>query len=122
MRSTWAACLPIGGLNHARIPLRHGLLWDHGGVAWPSAVYWSSLTILDPLVATQLFARPGLGIASTVVLIVANVVHNLAVTAHRAPEGEFLLWVTNPFLIAQIAFMLFVAATARLAWSGGKPG
>lgn len=119
VRSFWAACLLIGGANHARILLQHGLFWDYGGVAPASAVYWSSLTILDPAAAVLLFARPKAGIAATVALIVTNVLHNLAVTAHYTPEGEFLSRAaSSPFIISQIGFMLFVGATARTAWKG----
>jgi hypothetical protein len=98
--------------------LQHGLFWDYGGVAWGSAAYWSSLTILDPVAAALLFARPKLGIRSTVVLIVTNVIHNLAVTAQYAPEGQFLTRASHPFIISQLGFMLFVGATARIAWKG----
>ena len=118
VRSIWAACLLIGGANHARILLQHGLLWDYGGVGWASAAYWSSLTIIDPFAAALLFVRPRAGIATAVVLIVTNVAHNLAVTAHYSAPGEFLNRAANPFLISQIGFMLFVAATARIAWKG----
>ncbi len=118
VRSIWAACLLIGGVNHALILLRHGLFWDYGGVGWASAAYWSGLTVLDPLAAVLLFARPKMGIVGTIVLIVTNVVHNLAVTADRAPDGEFLIAASNPFLASQILFMIFVLATARLAWEG----
>ena len=122
VRSIWAACLLIGAANHARILLQHGLFWDYGGVAWASAAYWSSLTILDPVVAALLFARPKVGIWSTIILIVTNVIHNLVVTAHFAPDGEFLNRAADPFIISQIAFMLFVGATARIAWKGLENG
>ena len=119
VRSIWAACLLIAGANHARLLLQHGLFWDYHGVGWASAAYWSTLTIFDPVVAALLFARPKLGIVSTVLLIATNVVHNLAITAQRAPEGEFLrLAASSFFLMSQIGFMLFVAATARVAWRG----
>jgi hypothetical protein len=118
VRSIWAACLLIGGLNHARILLQHGLSWDYGGVAPASAIYWSSLTILDPLVAALLFISPRLGIPGTILLIVTNVIHNIVITAQFAPPGEFLARAANPSMISQIGFMLFVGATARLAWSG----
>lgn len=118
VRSIWAACLLIGGANHARILLQHGLSWDYGGVAWASAAYWSSLTILDPIVAALLFARPKAGILSTIALIVTNAIHNLAVTAQYAPEGAFLTRASNPYMISQLGFMLFVGATARIAWKG----
>ena len=118
MRSVWAACLLIGGLNHGRILFQHGLTWDYGGVTPASALYWSGLTILDPLVAALLFIRPRLGISATILLIVTNVIHNLLVTAQYAPPGEFLVRAANLSLISQIGLMLFVGATARLAWSG----
>jgi hypothetical protein len=120
--SIWAACLLIGGANHARILLQHGLWWDYGGVAWPSALYWSSLTILDPLVAAFLFVRPRMGVVSAVALIITNVIHNVAVLAHHAPSGEFLARASNPFLVSQVGFMLFVCLTARTAWSGLQSG
>jgi hypothetical protein len=123
VRSLWAACLLIGGANHARILIQHGLFWDYGGVGGASAFYWTSLTVLDPLAAALLFVRPRIGIAMTVVLIVTNVIHNLAVTAHYAPAGEFLARAYNPMVISQIGFMLFVCATAGIAWKGsGKVG
>lgn len=119
VRSIWAACLLIGGVNHARILLEHGLFWDYGGVGLASAAYWSSLTILDPTAAALLFVRPKLGVPTTILLIVTNVIHNLAITARFVPEGEFLTRVaSDPFILSQIGFMLCVGATARIAWTG----
>ena len=119
VRSIWAACLLIAGANHARILLQNGLFWGYHGVGWASAAYWSSLTIFDPIVAALLFVRPKAGIVITVLLIVTNVIHNLVITAHRIPEGEFLSrTASDPFVMSQIGFMLFVAATARMAWRG----
>jgi hypothetical protein len=94
--------------------LQHGLSWDYGGVAWASAAYWSSLTIIDPLTAALLFVRPRAGIVLTVLLIVTNVVHNLTVTAQNSPEGELLTdALSNPFILSQIGFMVFVGAKSR---------
>ena len=119
IRSIWATCLLIGAANHARILLRHGLCWDYGGVSWASSFYWSSLTILDPLVAALLFLRPKIGIASTLVLIVSNVIHNLAVTSQRATASEiFSAVASSPSVLLQIGFMIFVVSTARIAWEG----
>ena len=118
VRSLWAACLLIAGLNHARLLVQHGLLWDHGGLNPISAAYMTGLTLLDPIVAALLFLRPRAGIVATVVLIVTNVAHNLATTAHFAPAGEFLARASHPITLSQIAFMLFVVATLRMAWLG----
>jgi hypothetical protein len=118
VRSLWAACLLIAGLNHARLLVQHGLFWDYGGLNPTSAAYMISLTLLDPLIAALLFIKPRLGIPATVVLIVTNVIHNLATIAHFAPPGEFLSRASHPITLSQIAFMLFVIATARLALLG----
>jgi hypothetical protein len=119
IRSIYALCLLGAAFNHARILLRHGLFWDYGGVAWPSAAYWTGLTVLDPLVAILLFVRPKIGIIGTLVLIGTNVAHNLTIAASRAPPGEFLHHLaSDPFLQSQLGFLLFVGATAHLAWRG----
>jgi hypothetical protein len=121
IRAIWAACLLIGGLNHARTLLQHGLFWNYGGANPISAAYRTSLTFLDPLVAVLLFIRPKVGIPATAVLIVTNVIHNVAVTAHFAPAGEFLTRASHPITLSQIGFMVFVVATVRVAWLGAVP-
>lgn len=93
VRSIWAVCLLVGGLNHARILLQHGVLWDYGGVATASAV-----------------------------LITTNVIHNLAVTAHTAAAEDVLARAADPLIGSQIAFMVFVLTTARFAWQGAGAG
>lgn len=117
----WTVCLLLATLNHARILAQHGLFWDYGGVGTASALYWSSLTIVDPFVASLLFIRPTFGIPVTVALITSNVVHNLTVTATFSGEGEFLSQAISSWtIVSQVAFMLFVAATAPTAWRGRK--
>ena len=90
VRITWAACLLLAALNHARILAQHGLSWNYGGVGAASALYWSSLTIVDPLAAVLLIIRPKIGIPLTVALITTNVVHNFTITAKSSGEGDFL--------------------------------
>ena len=118
VRVIWAACLLIAGLNHARLLVQHGIAWDYGGLNPISAAYQTGLTFLDPLVAALLFIRARAGIVATIVLIVTNVIHNLATIAHFAPDGEFLNRAAHPITMSQIAFMLFVIATSRSAWLG----
>jgi len=116
VRTIWATCLMLAGLNHARILLQHGLWWDYNGVHPASAAYWSSLTLVDPLVAMLLFVRPRIGVPATIAVTGTNVVHNLTLTAHYAPEGAFLRDVAaSPPMMAQIGFLLFVGATWRTA-------
>jgi hypothetical protein len=118
IRSIWAACLLIAGINHARLIVQHGLFWDYGGLNPISAAYMTGLTLLDPLVAALLFIKPKVGIVATIVLIVTNVIHNVGRVAHFAQAGEFLTRVSHPITLSQIVFMLFVVATARSAWLG----
>ena len=117
VRAIWAACLLLGALNHARILVQHGLGWDYGGVGAASAIYWTSLTFIDPAVAALLFLRPRIGVPLTVLLITTNVVHNVAVTALAAGNAaQRVEWLLSPQILAQVAFMLFVLATVRMAW------
>lgn len=119
IRIIWAACLLVATANHAGILLAHGLAWDYGGVGLASALYWSSLTLIDPIIAAPLFVRPKAGIVSTLILMATNVLHNSALKARSAPGSEFLAnAAADPFLISQIAFLIFVGATARIAWKG----
>ena len=118
IRSIWAACLLLAGLNHARILLQHGLFWDYYGASLASAIYWSSLTFIDPLVAALLFVRPKIGVPVTVVVITTNIVHNLALTANNTRDGTLFRYViSSPQLMSQIGFLLFVIATWRMAQS-----
>jgi hypothetical protein len=123
IRCVWALCLLAAGYNHAALLIEHGLAWDYGGVPWLSAVYWSSLTILDPLAAALLFVRPRVGIICTIALIVTNVVHNISLTAARVPASQLADALSNPLIMSQTGFMLLVGLTARWAWAGAtEPG
>jgi hypothetical protein len=87
-----------------------------------AAVYWSSLTFFDPLVAILLFVRPRVGIAATIVIILTDVVHNVWFARTYAGGSPILdAIMTNPFLLSQISFLLFVALTASMAWSDADP-
>jgi hypothetical protein len=113
----------MAGLNHGHLLVQHGLLWDYGGLNPISAIYQTSLTLLDPLTAALLFLRPKAGIIATIILITTDVIHNVATIAHFEPAGEFLARVSHPITLSQIGFMLFVLATARIAWGGaGRSG
>ncbi|MCD2325172.1 hypothetical protein LQ953_14210 [Sphingomonas sp. IC-56] len=117
VRCVYAACLLGATYNHVVIVARHGLAWDYGGVGWVSAAFWTSLTFFDPLAVALLFVRPRTGVVATGIIIVTDVAHNLWIVAHFAPRGRFLASVAaDPFMVSQIAFLLFVGATARLAW------
>jgi hypothetical protein len=108
-------------VNHVRALLAHGWLPAH--LPQPTALYWSSLTFLDPLAVALLFLRPRIGIAMTAAIIASNVAHNLWFIAAHPLRGSFVEDVTSSaFMMSQVAFLLFVAATAPLAWrEAGRP-
>jgi hypothetical protein len=82
-----------------------------------TALYWSSLTFLDPLAAALLFLWPRIGIGLTVLIIVSDVAHNLWFIAAHPLHGSFFKDVTSSaFMMSQTAFLLFVAGTAYFAW------
>lgn len=115
IRIVYALCLAGATINHVRAALSQGLLPEH--LPWATALYWSSLTIFDPLAAILLFHRPRVGIALTVSIIVSNVAHNLWFIAAHPLRGSFVEDVTSSaFMLSQVAFLLFVVATAPVAW------
>jgi len=121
IRVIWACCLVVAAINHARILVRHGIGWDYDGVGRVSAAYWSSLTIVDPIAAGLLLARPRAGIVITIILIVTNVGHNLTVTARDVQARDLLTSLLgDPYLLSQIGFMLFVLVTAGIAWPSAR--
>ena len=119
IRIVYALCVGGGTFNHVRSVLDQGWLPEH--VPLPSAIYWSSLTFLDPLAALLLFVRPRIGIALTVAIIGTNVPHNLSYTAAYAPPGAFVSTVTSSFMMmSQMVFLVFVALTAPMAWRDAR--
>jgi hypothetical protein len=117
IRGIYAACLLVATINHIRAVALHG--WFPTYLPWLTASYWNSLTFLDPLAAALLFVRPKLGIVTTFAIIVTDVVHNLWFTATYARSASPAHAIaTSPFLLAQMAFLTFVALTFSIAWWG----
>ena len=76
IRLIYAACLLGAAWNHAAILVRHGLSWNYGGAPWLSSVFWTALTVIDPLAAVALLLRPRIGLALTLAIISCDVAHN----------------------------------------------
>ena len=59
----------------------------------------------------------------TAAIILSDVAHNLWFMASHALRGSLAADViASPFMISQIGFLVFVAATARLAWRSSAWG
>lgn len=119
IRIVYALCLAGATFNHVRAVLADGWVPSHLPLA--SALYWSSLTFLDPLAAILLFVRPRVGIALTFAIIASDVAHNLWFIAAHPLRPSFVEDVTaNGFMLSQLAFLLFVLATAPVAWKAAE--
>lgn len=114
LRIIYALCLAGATYNHWTAIYRHGWLWDYGGYPRVSTTFWTALSVLDPLAIVLLFVRPRWGVVMTVAIIVADVTHNLVV-AHLYFPPLLRALTTVPSLAMQVAFMVFVLFTCRLA-------
>jgi len=113
----YVLCLLGATYNHAASIHRHGPFWTSGIFPEASAVFWTALVILDPTAVILLFVRPNAGIAATAAIIITDVIHNMWIEARYFPPLLRGL-AQSPQLLEQIAFMIFVAATAPAAWRG----
>jgi hypothetical protein len=108
LRIIYAICLLGATCTHVALLWQHGVLWDYGGAHVFTRIYWTSLTVLDPLAALLLFVWPRVGIVLTVAIITSDVLHNTLVGVPSL----------NAMYLSQVVFLLFVAATVYVAWRG----
>jgi hypothetical protein len=130
LRSTYATCLALATVAHVLVDLRFGVLLDGlAPLGYPVGVrlYWASLAFLDPAAAILLFVRPRAGLVLCAAIIATDVLNNSWVAYHRSefspPVLDSAQMVHHGFgddisLILQVAFLLFVFATLRIAWRG----
>ena len=115
LRAIYVLCLLGATSTHVIAVINHGIFWDYGGVSRASAMFWTSLTVIDPLVVVLLLTRRNAGILATMILIVVDVLHNLWIVQQFSPP--LLSGISHaPAVMAQIAFMIFVFATVVFAW------
>lgn len=108
IRLVYALCLAGVAYNHAKIVAENGIKWDYGGLPLFICLFWTALTFIDPLAAILLMARPMLGLALTVAIIVSDVVINSWVGLKYGIDIASFL--------AQLLFLVFVMLTVRIAW------
>lgn len=114
IRLIYALCLAGATFNHTRIVLQYGLNWDYGGLPAFVCTFWTALTFLDPIAILFLLAKPRLGVALTAAIIVADVAVNGWVAANYGIDAIAFA--------AQVAFLVFVVATVRIAWGRRRSG
>lgn len=118
IRGAYAVCLLAGTSTHLATLSQYGLFWTYGGVNIAIAVFWNSLVFADPLAAALLFLRPRAGLMLTSGIMVPDVLINASFYGSRLlhEPSRIDLWFTAA-LGLQVAFLIFVAATVRIAWA-----
>jgi len=101
-----------GTKNHIADIMRDGL-FGYDYVPLPINIYWTLLTVLDPLAIILLIFLPFHGMALSVFIMASDIAVNLSVTLYfYFQTGVFsdgLLW-------AQAAFGFFVFVSVPIAW------
>jgi hypothetical protein len=113
LRAIYAICLLAAASTHLLTLATHGLSWNYDGAPVVSRIYWTSLTVLDPLAAVLLFLRPRSGLALAVAIILSDVAHNTWLML-RSPAPDWSNWM----YLSQVLFLVFVLTTIRHAWRG----
>jgi len=117
LRIVYAVCLAGATCVHVATHVQYGVLLgalESHGYSLVTRLFWSSLTLLDPLAALLMFIRPRAGLALAGAIIVSDVAHNSWVLHHFGMAPDAAYW-------AQVAFLLFLLATIRVAWRGALP-
>lgn len=107
IRVVWALGFLVGTTTHV-IDLVLGGPGVYAGFPDGVRLFWVSLTLLDPLAIVLIALRLRLAVVLAAVIMVADVAVNGVMVATRG--------LPLPGLVNQVAFGLFVLATAPLVW------
>ena len=122
LRIAYALCLLVATCTHAIPLIQNGIFWDYGGVGPVTSAFWTSLALADPAAAVCLFMWPRVGLVLTCGIIGLDVLHNGIIFRDVLLQPPALhLWTDTAFGL-QVAFLLFVTATVRVAWSASARG
>jgi hypothetical protein len=101
-----------GTTNHLIDIQRDGLL-GYNYVPLPINIYWTLLTILDPLAIILLLFFPFLGMALSVLIMATDLAVNISVTLYYYMQTSNF---SDGGLFLQIAFGLFLFVTVPFTW------
>jgi hypothetical protein len=107
IRIVYAFCLAAATYNHAVVLIHHGWDWNYGGMPMGIIVFWTSLTLLDPLVAVLLFLKPKAAVIMLVILMVSDVANNTWVILKYGGQGWMVAcqWIFLTFVVMTISFV-----------------
>jgi hypothetical protein len=101
----------FGTWNHV-LDLRHGGFLPYTYAPLAFNIYWTSLTVLDPLAAFLLFKLPYCGMVLAVLIMVSDLAVNLYAGCILFPGTTIL----DTTLLSQIGFGVFLFVTVPMAW------
>ena len=117
LRIIYAVCLAGATCVHVVTHVQYGVFLgglEIHGFSVGTRAFWSALTLLDPLAALLIFFRPHAGLGLAGAIIFCDVAHNSWILHHLRMAPDAAYW-------AQVAFLLFLFATIRVAWRGSVP-
>jgi hypothetical protein len=115
IRAVYAVCLLGGTITHAATLFTCGLSCNYGGVPVVTRIFWTSLTFVDPIAAVLLFVRPRVGLALTLMIMLADVANNTVIWIGIRNPGLPFNWINRIAYLLQIAFLIFVLLTIKSA-------
>ena len=113
IRAVYVVAFTVGTVTHVADIPRWGIL-PRNQYHLAVNVFWTSITLFDPLAIVLLLRRQRSGILLGGLIMVLDVAVNMAAGLHEYfGTGRFLMW----GLLTQIPFALFLLATAPSLWS-----
>jgi hypothetical protein len=111
--AVYVVAFSVGTIAHVADILRWGIL-PRNQYHWAVNMFWTSLTVFDPLAIVLLLRRQRSGVLLGGLIMVLDVAVNVAAGLHEYfATGRFLML----GLLTQIPFALFLLATAPSLWS-----
>jgi hypothetical protein len=109
--AVYALCFLWGTKNHV-VDLWHGGFLPYSYAPLPFNLYWTTLTVLDPLAVLLLFVLPYHGMVLAVAIMGSDIAVNLYAN-YVLLHGNS---VPDATLVSQIVFGLFLFVTVPIAW------
>jgi hypothetical protein len=105
-----------GTATHLLWVIENGFLSDNYHASFFTKCFWDSLTFLDLIAAILLIVKPKAGIWLTLMIIIADVLHNGILSRQEFLADPFILhdWIErNWMLLCQVTFGIFVVVTCK---------
>jgi len=113
----------LGTSTHIQWVLENGFLSDNYNAPLLTKIFWDILTLLDPIAAILLFAKPKTGLVLTLIIITVDVIHNnlFYMDELYINSPSLIIWIQKYWMIlGQIIFALFACLTFKYNYDNIK--